>query len=279
MIPCISQVTVLPTPFGEDLAAFGRAGWPAVELWLTKVESFLETHSLAEVRNRLEGEGLRALAAASQGGLLLTRDAERLAHRDQLRRRLDLLQGLGVPTLILAADLGAERGRRDYGAAVAALAQAGEIARPAGVRLALEFQARSAFCASLDTALALVAQADAANVGVCLDLFHYYCGPSKFEDLGLLTAGRLAWVQLCDLAGVPREVAGDSDRILPGEGDFQLDPILAHLDRIGYDGGVALEILNPQFWNAPVDLAADAGLQALRRVLGGPDRAGTGGGN
>lgn len=279
MIPCISQVTALPVPFGDDLAAFGRAGWPAVELWLTKLETFLESNPLAEARARIEEAGVKALAASSQGGLLLTRDAERRAHFDQFRRRLDLLQELGVPTLIVTADVtGEERSPRDYGAAVAALAEVGEIARAAGIRLALEFQARSGFCASLDTALALVAQAEAPNVGICLDLFHYYCGPSKFEDLGLLTVDRLAWVQFCDLGGVPREIAADSDRILPGEGDFQLGPIVEHLRRIGYDGGAALEVLNPQIWKAPLDLVCFTGQQALGRVLSGRDHANTGGG-
>src|SRR5206468_1749808 len=97
------------------------------------------------------------------------------------------------------------------------------------VRLALELRGHATFCASLDTALALVAAAGAANVGVVLDLFHYYTGPSKFDDLALLTPANLAFVQVCDLAGVPRELATDADRIFPGEGDFNLIPIFRHL--------------------------------------------------
>src|SRR5206468_999390 len=123
------------------------------------------------------------------------------------------------------------------------------------------------FCASLDTTLALIAQCNTADLGVCLDVFHYYTGPSKFEDLAYLTAGNLAWVQVCDLSGTPREVAGDGDRILPGDGDFQLGPILDQLAAIGYDGYVSLEVLNPQLWKVPADRVADAGFQALGRVL------------
>jgi sugar phosphate isomerase/epimerase len=72
----------------------------------------------------------------------------------------------------------------------------------------------------------------APGLGVCLDLFHYYTGPSKFEDLAYLSCDNLAWVQVCDLSGTPREIASDGDRILPGEGDFQIGPILDHLGRI-----------------------------------------------
>ena len=45
MTPCISQATTLSTPFEHDLEAFGRAGWPAVELWLTKLETYLQSIS------------------------------------------------------------------------------------------------------------------------------------------------------------------------------------------------------------------------------------------
>ena len=48
MTPCISQVTTLRTPFEADIPAYARVGWPAVELWLTKLETFLEAHPLAE---------------------------------------------------------------------------------------------------------------------------------------------------------------------------------------------------------------------------------------
>jgi sugar phosphate isomerase/epimerase len=83
----------------------------------------------------------------------------------------------------------------------------------------------------------------------------------------------LAWVQLCDLSGTPREQAGDSDRILPGEGDFPIGLIIEHLARIGYDGLVSLEVLNPQLWQVDPDRLADLGRRALLRVLGSCERS------
>jgi 2-keto-myo-inositol isomerase len=268
MKPCISQATTLSTTFENDLEAYARAGWSAVELWLTKLETFLETHPAADARALLDEQGLRAVAAAAQGGLLLSRGAERETHWNHYLRRLALLEELRVATLIVVADFVRELTPDDYGRAAAALAEAGELAQKSGVRLALEFQKTARFCASLDTTLALIAQSGAGNVGVCLDVFHYYTGPSKFEDLAYLTPANLAWVQVCDLSGTPRELAGDGDRILPGEGDFRIGPILDHLARIGYEGYVSLEVLNPQLWRIAADRVADVGYQATCRVLG-----------
>lgn len=268
MKPCISQATTLSTSFEKDLVAYSRSGFSAIEIWLTKLETFLETHTIAEVQALLDEHRISAVAAASQGGLLLSRGAEREAHWDHFRRRLEILRELKVPTLVVAADFVREMAPEDYGRAGEALAEAGALAIESGVELALEFQKSATFCASLDTTLALIAQSGAQGVGVCLDLFHYYTGPSKFEDLAYLTPDVVGLVQVCDMSGTPRELAQDGDRILPGEGDFQIAPILDFLGEMGYDGYVSLEVLNPHLWQIPADRVADVAYQAMCRVLG-----------
>jgi sugar phosphate isomerase/epimerase len=268
MIPCISQVTTLSTLFEFDIPAYANAGWSAFEIWLTKLESFVEGHGIAEAKSLLLDHGMKAAGASLQGGLLLSQGEVRSAHWSHFARRLEILAELDVPILIVAADLATEPAADDYQRASEALARAAEAARPFGVRLALEFQKSARFCASLDTTLALIAQSGAEGVGVCLDLFHYYTGPSKFEDLAYLSCANLAWVQVCDLSGTPRELARDADRILPGEGDFQIEPILEHLARIGYDGYVSLELQNPQLWQVPPGAVADAAHRAMVRTLG-----------
>jgi sugar phosphate isomerase/epimerase len=267
MKPCISQATTLSSSFEEDLLAYAGAGWTAVELWLTKVEEFVEKNPRSEAKSRIAESGLVAVAASFQGGLLLSREPERAAHWDHFQRRLDLLADLGVPTLVLAADYPAEAGEDDYARAGASLARAGERAGGMGIRLALEFQKTSRFCSSLDTAVALIESTKGSGVGICLDLFHFYTGPSKFEDLAYLSRENLAWVQVCDLSGVPREIASDADRILPGEGDFSLAAVFEAVAQIGYDGYVSLELMNPMLWQSPASHVADVGLRALGRCL------------
>jgi 2-keto-myo-inositol isomerase len=267
MIPCISQATTLSTPFEVDIPAFARAGWPAVEIWLTKLETYLQSHSIAEARAIFEDNQIVPAGAAAQGGLLLSVGESRAAHWDHFRRRLDILQALNIRTLVITADFLADPSPDDFSRASTSLAEAGELAGLSKVSLALEFQKSAKFCASLDTTLALIAQSEAANVGVCFDLFHYYTGPSKFEDLAYLTRENLKWVQVCDLSGTPRELAGDSDRILPGDGDFQIGPILEHLARIGYDQFISLELLNPQLWQVAAPAIADAGLRSISRLF------------
>jgi sugar phosphate isomerase/epimerase len=272
MKPCISEATTLPASFAEDVAAYADAGCPAMEVWLTKLETHLETHAAGDTRKLLEDRQMTLAAAAYQGGLLLAQGEQRKAHYDHFRRRLDLCERFGVPTLIVVADFAEAVDATALGRAVVSLTQAAQWAAGFGVRLALEFRSSATFCTSLDTALALVAQCGEPNVGVNLDVFHYYTGPSKFEDLGLLTPANLAHLQLSDLAGVPRELATDADRVLPGDGDFRLGPIMERLREVGYQGWVSLELMNPTLWKTRASQVAELGVTALRRLLGQSSR-------
>jgi 2-keto-myo-inositol isomerase len=268
MKPCISQACTLPTPFADDVAAAAEGGFTAVEVWLTKLEQHLEAHSVADTRKLLEGRGVTLAAAAYQGGLLLSQGEARSAHFDHFKRRLDLCQSFAIPTLLVVADFVERVDEAGLQRAVVSLKQAAQWAAAFGVRLGLEFRGRSTFCSSLPTALTLVQAAGEANVGVCLDVFHYYTGPSKFEDLGLLTPQTLAHVQVSDLAGVARELATDADRIFPGEGDFHLGPLIGQLRRVGYDGYVSLELMNPELWKAKPASLTELGHGAMKRLLG-----------
>jgi len=270
MIPCLSQSCTLPTPFADDVAAVSDAGGTATEIWLTKLEQHLEKHSLAETSALLADRGVSPVAAAYQGGLLLSQGEARKVHFDHFRERLGLCQSLGIPTLVLVADFAARPDQTSLERAVVSLAQAGQWAAGFNVRLALEFRGQDAFCSSLDTALALVAQCGEPNVGVCLDAFHFYKGPSKGEDLELLTAKNLFHVQLCDVPGVPRELMTDSDRVFPGEGDFRLSPIIQRLKAIDYGGAVSVELFNPMVWAAKPTQVVELGLTALKNVLEEP---------
>jgi sugar phosphate isomerase/epimerase len=255
--------------FAEDVAAYADAGCTALEVWLTKLETHLEKHTPAETRRLLADRQMTLAAASYQGGLLLSQGQERRTHFDHFKRRLDLCQSFSIPTLLLAPDFVGPLEAPALERAVASLRQAAQWAAGSGVRLALEFRGRATFCASLDTALALVVGCGEANVGVNLDLFHYYTGPSKFEDLEHLTPANLAFVQASDLAGVPRELATDADRVLPGDGDFRLPPIMDRLRHLGYDGYVSLELFNPTLWQMKPAQVAEIGWRALERLLGG----------
>ncbi len=268
MKPTLSQVCSLPAAFAADIEdyAAGQCRW--LELWFTKLENHLRNHSVDDVGRLFERLGVRAAVASYQGGLLTSQGESRREAWELFARRLELCRELDIGTLVVACDIPRPLTQQDLDRAQASLAQIAKEAGQRGRRIALEFQASSAFGNNLQTAAALVGELGSPHVGLCFDAFHYYVGPSKGEDLGYLTRDNLFHVQLCDLADVPREFASDSDRILPGDGDIPLGPVLEHLRAIGYEGCVSVEIMNPQLWQVPPRQFGEIALTALRKLLG-----------
>jgi 4-hydroxyphenylpyruvate dioxygenase len=267
MIVCVSQATTLAGSFADDLVDYPAAGCRHIEVWLTKLEKHLGDISVASTQAAIREKGIELVAASYQGGLLLSQGEQRAAHFEHFRRRLDICHTFGIKTLNLVADFASTVDNQSLARAIVSLTQAGQWAAAFGVRLALEFRGGDTFCSCLDTAISLVEQCREPNVGVCLDLFHYYKGPSKAEDFSRLTKTNLFHVQLCDVAGLPREMMSDSDRIMPGEGDFQYGLLLDTLQRIDYDGTVSLELFNPVLWQSNQKQIVELGLTAMERVL------------
>lgn len=268
MKPALSLVCSLPSELEQNIVDYAAGACQTVELWLGKVEGWLENHTVDDLRRVLRDNGVVAPVASYQGGLLVSQGDARREHWNHFARRLELCRQLEVGTLVVAGDLIGPLNEQDLERAIMSLRQAGGQAGQAGVRLALEFQSQASFGNNLQTAAAIVEQVGEPNVGLCLDLFHYYCGPSKPEDLGLLSNDNLFHAQFCDLSGTPRELATDGDRILPGDGDFLLEPIVALLREIGYDGCVAVEAMNPIIWQIPPRQFGEVAMTALRKALG-----------
>src|SRR5262249_54752173 len=160
--PCISQATTLSSSFSEDVHGYADGGCHALEVWFTKLEQHLESHSPADTKKLLEDRQMTLAAAAYQGGLLLSQGEQRKVHFEHFKRRLDLCQVFNIPVLLVAADHVQKVQHSDLQRSVMSLTQAAQWAAGAGVRLALEFR-RSAVCASLDTALSLVAACGESN--------------------------------------------------------------------------------------------------------------------
>lgn len=268
MQPAISQLCTLNSSFEEDLKGYADATGAAVEFWLTKLENYLQNHTVDDVKAFCTERNLQLAAATYHGGLLLSQADARRENWAHFERRLDLCRDIEIPTLIVTPDFLGPFSHTDIERAQVTLKQAGQAAAQRGVRIALEFQARGTFLSNLQTAVGFVESVQEPSVGICLDSFHYYVGSSKTEDLGLLTSGNLFHVQLSDLADCPREIATDADRIIPGDGDVPLQAIVRRLRDIDYKGFVSLEIANAMFWQIPARQIGEIGLTALRVALG-----------
>jgi sugar phosphate isomerase/epimerase len=268
MKPSIATVCSLEASLGTVLDDYAAGHVDAVDLWLGHADAFISEHGVTALRERFADAGIAPVAASFQGGLLTSQGEARREHWRHFGERLGLCRDLGIPVLVIAGDAFGPLGAEDLGRLSVSLTDAAARASDAGVRLALEFDARASFPNNLQSAVALVEEIGSPALGICLDWFHYTVGPSKPLDLGLLTRDNLAHVQLSDIADVPREMASDADRILPGEGASPPDDLLRRLAEIGYAGAVAIELHNPALWRVPPRQFGERAMTALRKLLG-----------
>lgn len=269
MLATISQVCSLNSPFQQDLEDYAAGHCGSVELWLTKFETWLQTHALDDFRRLRDKLELQTPVASYQGGVLASQGERRKEAWDLLDRRLTLCKQAGIGTIVVACDVPrAGFDQQTLDRVIVSLQDLGRRCGDVGVRAAIEFQATAAFGNNIKTLAQLLQDIGHPSLGICLDAFHYHTGPSKPSDLELLTQQNLFHVQLCDIADLPRELATDSGRILPGEGDIDFAPILQHLQKINYQSCVSLELLNPQLWLVSPLQMGEVGITCLRRLLG-----------
>ncbi len=250
---CINGATTRPYPLEEDLVAAGAAGFPLVEIWAGKLQTYLSGHSVTDLRRALQGAGL-GIAAICPYRLQCFGDwRQGLA---AVERAAALAAELGGPPLLVCPDApdAAEAG-------LDALARAGERARVyaeaagrCGVRLAIEPLGGHRFVPGPREAMALIEAAGSpVQLGLMMDTFHYYKSGVPAEDVAAVPAERWVILHVNDCPPEPAaRLLRDADRLYPGEGVLPLVVTLRHFRDIGFTGAASVEVFRPAYWELPI---------------------------
>jgi sugar phosphate isomerase/epimerase len=127
-----------------------------------------------------------------------------------------------------------------------------------GINLGLEFvgphHLRTAwanpFIWTLEETLDWIKAIGESNVGLLFDAYHWHTNGLTTQDISDLRPDQIVHVHINDTSNVNVEEVLDNNRIYPGEGVIDLAGFLISLNRIGYKGVVAQEVLTP---SAPAD--------------------------
>lgn len=253
----INQATTMKNSFQEDMAAYSKAGFEAVELWLDKVFEFLKKESIQQAKIIIDDNGLKPVGACFHFGVMLSSGQDRTAVIDEFKKKLEVCQALGVPILVVPTDFPEKNvAAEDYNIAVDGFKQAAEIARDYQISLAVEFVKGAKLIGTLDTALQIVRRSEVENAGILLDTFHLYAGASKIEHISNLKENELLLVHINDLCDMPVEIAEDKHRVLPGEGVLPLKQIISAVNSTAYKGYFSVELFNEELWRKDLNEAA-----------------------
>jgi 2-keto-myo-inositol isomerase len=245
MFVCMHEASSDRFDFKTAMEGWSRAGIRAVEPNLMKVREFAQKESPSVARRLLDDLGLKVVSSSNQIGLPEPGE-QRTQSLEQLKWKVELAQAIGADRIVAPSAGTGTYTEDDYKRAADNLREAGEIAKPFGVTIMLEFARTSRFAACLPTALKVVRDTDHSHVRVMMDTYHFWAGTSKFEDLELLRDGELHHLHFEDVpADPPREILGQPHRQYPGEGVAPLRRIVEVLKRKKYAGPASLEMFNP----------------------------------
>jgi 4-hydroxyphenylpyruvate dioxygenase len=246
----------------EKLAAASAAGFDGVEIF--------ENDLLA---SPLSPEEIRVRAADL--GLAIDlyqpfRDFEAVPE-DVLARNLRRAEGkfavmerLGADMMLVCSSVSPDA-EDDDELAAAQLRLLAERAAAHGIRIAYEALAWGRHVSAYDHAWRIVEAADHPALGVCLDSFHIFSRGSDPKGIADIPGEKIFFLQLADAPLMAMDVLQWSRhyRCFPGQGGFDLAPLVEQVIRSGYRGPLSLEVFNDVFRQADAGRTAVDALRSL----------------
>jgi sugar phosphate isomerase/epimerase len=120
-------------------------------------------------------------------------------------------------------------------------------------------------------AATIVEAADRANGGICFDSWHLTRSGDPVDVLSSLEGRCIVATQFND--GTVEPAIADyftdtlSSRVVPGDGEFRLDEMVATLDAIGSRAPIGLEVPGLALWEQSAERSAQLAADAMRSVL------------
>ena len=247
MTLAIHQNTSNGAGYRKSLEGWARAGIKDVEITNILLDEFLKTDDLAAARRVITDLGLNLVQAATGVLELWEPNPNRAAALDNLKRRCEMYAAMGLNKVYAATASSKKVTEEDYKAGPQNMHDAGEVARQFNMSLRIEFLRSSSFISTLPTSLKLTREAAHPNIAPMLDIYHFWSGLNKLEDLDQIRPGEIAHVHFQDVPDIPREMLDLSTRIIPGDGIAPLNKILTKLADKGYAGPLSVELFLPKF--------------------------------
>lgn len=261
----------------ELIAIASRAGYQAIEPWMTEIEAYLNNGRTArELGKRFTDAGLEVPDVIGFVEWIVDDTARRNKGLDQAKRTFELIATIGGRRMA-APPVGATGGQsqRDnplFSRPVTNMLVAAEryralleLGRSFGVMPIVELWGFSQTLSRLGETMMVAAECGLPGGCVLPDVYHLYKGGSDFAGLGILSGQGIGIFHVNDYPAIARKTIADADRVFPGDGIAPLKAIFQTLRAIGYQGYLSLELFNREYWKRDPHQVAKEGLDKMRK--------------
>ena len=262
--------TTMTSSLETDIRIAGKAGYDAREITATKLDKFLQSHSIADARKLIDAAKLKTHAINSIEKINFRDQAGRAEVLARTRQLSEYGKHLACPWLIAvpgpAPSSTSWESIRDN--TVTSLRAMSETAEPYGVNIAFEFLGFP-WCSVQTVAQAweIVKAVNLPNVAMVIDTCHFYAGGSMLDSIKSIDAKKLAVFHINDVEAMPKEKITDANRLFPGDGVIPLKEIIAAVRGIGFDGVASVEIFRPEYWQREPGAVAKEAYEKSKRYF------------
>ena len=267
----LNGATTMHADLETDIKAAAAAGYDLLEIWSAKLYKYLETGTAESLKAAFDAAGIAPYSINSIEHITFRTPGEYEAIKAECAKLSEIAGKLGCPYIVVVPGLMPDGATREQviDESVRVLNELAGIAELHGVSLAFEFLGQTnCSVQTLDLCKEIVEKTGRRSVGLVLDTFHFYAGDSTFEAIDTLDPAKLFIFHINDAEDLPKDQLTDAQRLYPGKGILPLAEIRQHLEGIGYDRVVSIEIFRPEYWaQDPFQVAAEA-KAAAEEVMG-----------
>jgi sugar phosphate isomerase/epimerase len=233
-----------PFDFKDRVEAIARAGFKGMGIWHSDLVHILERRSLKEMKQILDGNGMKYLELEFLGDWF--RDGEEKKESDVRKKMLmEAAEILGARH-IKVGDFFKKKTPMPH--LIESFAVLCEEAAQHGTRIVFELMP-FAMIDTLEDSLAMVSGAGAKNGGIAFDLWHIVKLRIPYEEVARVPAEYLLSVEINDgTFEAPWSLHEDTinHRRFCGEGEFDVKGFVQCLLKAGYQGPWGIEVLSQE---------------------------------
>ena len=261
----LNSSTIRPTPIMRKIEIAAEVGYTAIELWHDDIDLYLnEGGALGDIKHSIDDKGLAVPTTIYLAGWFETTGDAHQQAIEECKRRMDQAVQLGAPYIIGGPPMGTadyELGGRNYRELL-------EIGASMGVKPAMEFLGFVEQLNTIEDALEVIQNSEHPDASTVLDPFHIFRGGGDVESIAKLTHKQIAVAHFNDTVNdPPREQQHDPDRVMPGDGVFNLKRYVELLEQVGYDRFLSLELFREDLWEQDPKEVAVQGLEKMQAVV------------
>jgi sugar phosphate isomerase/epimerase len=150
------------------------------------------------------------------------------------------------------------------------------LAVPLGIKIAYEALSWGRHVNEFPQSWEIVAEADRANLGLCLDSFHILVNRTELDLLQEIDPRKVFLVQLSDFlwqevrSAEERIETARHSRVFPGEGvhSDKVAEMVRQLDEMGYRGDYSFEVFNDDYRQIPLPVVAERARRSVKWITG-----------